>query len=749
MIFNYNISNYIVHSDNTLREALKKISKNRSSMVFTVDTNNVLVGVLTDGDIRRWQLDEGKLGLDAPVNLVSNKDFTYARVEDEHNLINSYFSNRVKLVPLLDKKGRLQAIASQSDKYIQIGNFRIGDDEPVFIIAEIGNNHNGSVENAKKLIDAANDAGADCVKFQMRHLSDLYRNQADPSDSEADLSTQYTLDLLSRFNLSVKEMTEIFDYCKIKQILCLCTPWDLKSLIALKTYGMPAFKISSADLTNHELVKTIAATGRPIILSTGMSTEDEIIEVVELLNKKATPYILMHCNSTYPTPYKDINLNYIQHLKKLGGISVGYSGHERGFNVAIAAVASGAKIIEKHFTFDRTLEGVDHKVSLLPNEFKSMVDAIRQVEQSIGNNNSRIITQGEIINRETLAKSLVAKCDIAKDQNITSEMITIKSPGKGLQPNKLNKLVGKVASRTIKAGDFFYASDIDGSQTEARNYKFNRPWGLPVRFHDAKKLWNKSNLDMLEYHLSYTDLNVAVKEYKINLKGKALIVHCPELFEGDHILDLCSADEVYRKKSINYLKRVVEITKEIATTFAAKGKPFIITNIGGHTSDGLLPAEKRESLYKLTLESINQIDTRGIEIIPQTMPPFPWHFGGQRFHNLFMEPMEIAKFCQNNGFRVCLDVSHSKLACNHFGWSFDDFINTVGPHTAHLHIADAKGIDEEGLQIGQGEIDFYAMAKQLNKVAPDASFIPEVWQGHNNNGQGFWMALENLERMFG
>ncbi len=130
------------------------------------------------------------------------------------------------------------------------------------------------------------------------------------------------------------------------------------------------------------------------------------------------------------------------------------------------------------------------------------------------------------------------------------------------------------------------------------------------------------------------------------------------------------------------------------------------------------------------------------------MPPFPWHFGGQRHHNLFVDPQDTAQFCHENGYRVCLDVSHSKLACNHHKWSFKEFIEQVGPYTAHLHIADAEGVDGEGLQIGEGEIDFPALAEYLEKAAPQASFIPEIWQGHKNEGEGFWMALERLESFY-
>ena len=151
-------------------------------------------------------------------------------------------------------------------------------------------------------------------------------------------------------------------------------------------------------------------------------------------------------------------------------------------------------------------------------------------------------------------------------------------------------------------------------------------------------------------------------------------------------------------------------------------------------------------MYQLRVESLSALDSEGIEIIPQTMPPFPWHFGGQRYHNLFVDPEDIVEFCSQNKYRVCLDVSHSKLACNHHKLSFKEFIEQVGPYVAHLHIADAEGLDGEGLQIGEGDLDFPALAEDLTKTAPQATFIPEIWQGHKNEGEGFWLALERLEK---
>lgn len=746
MLIDRNLSKYIVFAEDSILNALKKISDNKSRIVFAVTELGVLEGVMTDGDFRRWLVNQHDIDLNQSVDKVINKQFKSASVDASPEEILTVFSDDVEFIPIVDHLGHLTAVARKRTDEIRIGDFEISENSPTFIIAEIGNNHNGSLDNAKKLVDLAIGAGADCVKFQLRNMKALYRNAGDANDASEDLGSQYTLDLLSRFQLKPDEMLQIFDYCKSKGILSLCTPWDLDSLAILEDYGMLAYKVASADLTNHDLLEALSKTGKPLICSTGMSTEDEIIESARLLQNCGSMYVLLHCNSTYPTPFKDVNLNYLDRLKEICNCLVGYSGHERDINVAIAAVAKGAKIIEKHLTFDKSMEGNDHKVSLLPDEFKAMVHGIRQVEQSLGKASKRRLSQGELINRESLAKSLVINCDLEIGQTISAEMIDVMSPGKGLQPNRKEELIGRKAKRPFQAGDLFFPSDLEEPKKLPQpQYNFSRPWGLPVRYHDFRRILDKTNPDFLEFHFSYKDLELDISNYFDRDYDLGLVVHSPELFAGDHIMDLCSLDMEYRQRSIQELQRVVDITRSLKGFFKRSDCPLIVINAGGFTHDSPLKAQERQALYRLLADSLSEVNSEGVEIVPQTMPPFPWHFGGQRFHNLFMSMEDIILFCERYQYRVCLDVSHSKLACNQNNWSFKEFIQKVGVHTAHLHIADAAGVDGEGLQIEEGEIDFLALFEYLDEVAPQATFIPEIWQGHKNEGEGFWVALSRLE----
>lgn len=625
---------------------------------------------------------------------------------------------------------------------------KIGDKEinskRIYVIAEIGNNHNGSFDKAIEMIDEAIEAGADCVKFQMRHLEKVYRKKALKKDGE-DLGTEYVVDLLNRFELSKAEHVKLFEYAKKKNITYLCTPWDSESIKFLDEMGVEAFKVASADLTNLPLIKILIETKKPLILSTGMSTPEEVNITVNFLNKYYADFVLLHCNSTYPAPIEDINLKWINQLKKVHSF-IGYSGHERGINITLASVSFDICLVERHFTQDRTMEGPDHAASLTKDEFKSMVSGIREIESSLGGHD-RNLSQGEMINRENLSKSLVASKRLKKGHIITSEDIIVRSPGQGLSPQKFEELLGIELTHDMNEEDYFFETDIDNNVIEPRVYKFSRPWGIPVRHHDFNQYNKRINPDIYEFHLSYSDMDLNLNNYFKGEYQSGFVVHAPELFEKSKLLDLATDDSLYRNESIQNMQKVIDLTRDLKKFFPNTPKPMIVTNIGGFSMDEPFSQEKIEDCYNIFSDSLDKLDLEGVEMIPQTMAPFPWHFGGQRYQNLFVHADEIRCWCDKLNLRMCFDISHSSLTCNHFGIDFYNFCEQIAPITSHLHIGDASGVNGEGLQIGEGAINFKKLINILDKGCPDASFIPEIWQGHKNNGSGFWIALDKLEKM--
>lgn len=627
---------------------------------------------------------------------------------------------------------------------MKINNFKIGE-KKTFIIAEIGNNHNGDINLALEMIDKSIEIGVDCVKFQMRNLKEVYREKS-LNKSGDDLGSEYIIDLLNKFELSVKDHRRLFEYCKKRGITYLCTPWDKKSVDVLEDFGVYGYKVASADLTNTPLLKRLVKTNKPLILSTGMNTEDEVLKTTRFLKDNKAKFALLHCNSTYPAPFQDINLNWIKSLKKIHNL-VGYSGHERGTSVSIAAVALGAKVIERHITLDRQMEGPDHAASLEINEFKFLVKGIREVEDALGLKDSRKLSQGELINRENLGKSIVASRTLKKGQIITENDIKIVSPGQGLSPQGIHQLLGKKLNRDLNFEDFFYESDIIGKTSYKKDFNFKLKWGIPVRYHDFKKFKSIINPDIFEFHLSYSDMDLEINNFLEGQYDCGFVVHAPELFKGSHLMDLTSEDDEYLKVSIEETQRVIDITRELNKFFPNQKTPLIVANIGGFSMDKPIEESKKETLYKNYFENLSYLNTTGVEIIPQTMAPFPWHFGGQRYQNLFVNIDEIIYYCKKFKIRMCFDVSHSMLTCNNFGYDIYEFAKKIAPYSAHIHLGDALGVNGEGLQIGDGEIDFNLLGKILRENSPNSSFIPEIWQGHKNEGEGFFIALQKLENL--
>ena len=414
----------------------------------------------------------------------------------------------------------------------------------------------------------------------------------------------------------------------------------------------------------------------------------------------AVDYVLLHCNSTYPAPFHDINLKWIERLRDIHPI-VGYSGHERGTAVTLASVSLGALEVERHFTFDRNMEGPHHAASLEPAEFRSLVSGIREIEQALGDGSERKVSQGEMINRENLAKSIVAARDLSEGIIIEPHHLKVRSPGQGLSAQSYELLLGRKLSRSMQEEDYFYPSDLKDARSEPREYKFRRPWGVPVRYHDFAEYESKIQPDIFEFHLSYSDLDLNIDDYLSGQYGCGFVVHAPELFSESRLMDLASPDNDYRAFSIAETQRVINITRELKQYFPTTQRPMIVANVGGFTMDNLLPTSDLPLYYERFSRSLSCLDLDGVELIPQTMAPFPWHFGGQRYQNIFVHAEEIVYWCQKLNLRMCFDISHSRLTCNHFDLNFYEFAEKIAPITGHLHIGDASGVNGEGLQIGE------------------------------------------------
>ena len=311
---------------------------------------------------------------------------------------------------------------------------------PVTVIAEIGINHNGSLDTALKLIYKAAEAKVDAVKFQKRSLSDIYSESLLQDSNGAEWNFDYLLPQLEELELSKEDYGVIKETCEDLGLDLIITPMDEESADFVGNLGVSAIKIASPDMTNLNLIKKCGSFGLPLIISTGMWGYEDIKKCVNFYKSNNLSFSLLVANSTYPTPYESIGLKFISQLQKLTP-KVGYSGHERGIFIPVAAVALGATIIEKHITLNRSQKGPDHKASLLPSEFFQMVKDIRALELSLGTD--KVVNQQEKLNRELFAKSAVALSPLSPGDKLDESMVGFKAPGKGIFPHEISEFYGK------------------------------------------------------------------------------------------------------------------------------------------------------------------------------------------------------------------------------------------------------------------------------------------------------------------
>lgn len=329
------------------------------------------------------------------------------------------------------------------------------------IIAEAGVNHNGSKEIAMRMIDEAKDCGADIVKFQTGPAQNVVSRYAQKAAYQKQTTggEESQLEMIRKLELSFDEFRKLKDYCDHVGIEFLSTPFDLESVEFLNGFSMPFWKIPSGEITNLPYLLKIGATGKPVVMSTGMAEMNEIADAMEWLKKAGCPDIkLLQCNTEYPTPYQDVNLSAMQTLRETFHVETGYSDHTRGIEAAIAAAAMGAVIIEKHFTLDRNMKGPDHAASLEPEELKQMTEAIRHVDMALGNG-IKTASPSEQKNRDVVRKSIVAKKAIRRGELFTEENLTTKRPGNGVSPMKWFDVLGQKSIRDYEEDELIDATD--------------------------------------------------------------------------------------------------------------------------------------------------------------------------------------------------------------------------------------------------------------------------------------------------
>ena len=630
----------------------------------------------------------------------------------------------------------------------KLNNILKNESKGTYIISEIGINHNGSLDTALKLIYKSYEAGVDAVKFQKRNLKKIYSKRILEDSNSAEWNFEYLIPLLKELELSKKDYLVIKKTCKKLNLDLIITPMDEESAGFISTLGIKAFKIASADMTNLSLIKKCASYNLPLIISTGMWSEEDIKKCVKFYKKNNIEYILLLANSTYPSPYEDIGLHFLETLKSQSNI-VGYSGHERGTFIPIAAVALGAQIIEKHITLDRNQKGPDHKASMLPSQWKEMVKNIRLLEKSL--TNKKYVNQAETLNKEAFAKSAIARKDLIKGHILLESDITYKSPGKGIFEHEISDYIGKELKQTIPKGKYISKENFKDITliNDWKKFNFSQKWGIKCRFHDYD-IYKYLKSPVIEFHCSQSDLDIEFTEKNTNSE---LIVHAPEIFDRE-LVNICSRDERIVQKSLDIIQKSIDKTIQISKNWPL-AKPKMVVHLGGMSLD-LLDSTKyklnklstHDEMMSIAIHNFKKLNfnPNEIEIIPENLPPRPWYLGGEWYQYGFAPYSDMVRFCKETGTKMTYDICHAQLQCNLENITLTEYTKNVMPYVAHMHISDAIGLNGEGIQMFEGEIDF----KSTFDIAKDYNFswVTEIWSGHLHNGSGMYKALCDLEKEF-
>lgn len=744
---------YAVYRKIGLARLLQCIHENGGFPVALLNSDRSLFGIASSGDITTFLARHRGHALDCiAAEEVANQSALAGHLSDGAEVIEGYLANKnIRSLPILDANRRVVRMVSRQEPFLQIGRFRVDSQSPPLILAEIGVNHNGCADEAFWLVQQAAASGCHAVKFQHRSR-DLYN--LDEINS-FDLGTQYIISEIERTRLSIKDLERCCHLARDLGMEPIVTPFDETALqeILSSSIKPAALKIASCDLSNHSLIRSCASADLPLILSTGMSYERDIRASSQLLRTLMVEHAFLHCNSTYPAPPGDINLSYLSRLRTITRAIVGYSSHDGNSIIPIGAIAHGARIIEIHITRSRETQGTDHRASIEVNTLPAFVSSCALMHEACGQPMPRKPSQGELANRQSLGKSYALRHDRPAGHQLNGNDLILISPGSGYGINDYEELLGRTLVRDVPARKLLRPADLrSGTSTfddlapavaglRAHGYI---P-GIPVRYHDVSEMQQAFGLPMLEFHMSDRDLQLDPSNFFSEQHNDVdLIVHAVEQYEDGFILDFASNETSVLKRSFEEMNRLCDHINHLRIFFRATEQVPVVLNLGGFTTHGFMADDDYRIALERAVNSLEQVAARHpeLQLLPQTMPPFPWHQGGRSFHNLLTNHTKIADFLAASTASICLDVSHTALSCAHFKESMSDYLDTMLGRIAHVHLSDAQGTNSEGLEIGEGSINFQLLHQGLQANGRQPLYmIPEIWQGHLQGGEKFARSL--------
>lgn len=600
-----------------------------------------------------------------------------------------------------------------------------------FIIAEIGCNHNGDLEEAKSLVRQAASANCWGVKFQFRNVSTFYQSSNEIGDEI--LSAE-----IARTDLAIKDLVSLAD---LARSLGMKSGMSFFRVEDYRVFG-PAcnsfdfFKVPSAECTNYELIKSLLETKKQVMVSTGGHSVTKIEDTLTKFIDKNL--IIFHCVPNYPTKLGAQNLLFINKLKELGFKEVGYSSHDEDIEVCLMAMAIGAKWIERHLTNDVNGKGLDDSSSSEIEDFKLLDKYARNMSDIMGDKN-RLPNQGEILNMQNLGTGMYAK---KHGTNLLSHSLSdfeIKAPRVGMSVGEyLQEYKDKPLFVNLNKGEALskrhFTKVTSYNKDELSVFAKQNLVGIPVRLHDIDKYRELINTGVYEFHLSYTEVfseGLLDSVSKVN-KDDHISIHLPDYLEGNRIVDPISTDPQTRSDSRELIKRTQEFARHISDKIN-KHIPII-----GSFSQRC--GRKREEVLEDLFNYLGTTSANEYKIYPQWLPVYAWYFGGSVKLDLFNHQEDI-DYVNKHQLDVTLDLCHLSLSAEYSKESWLDWYNQLKGRIGHFHLADAEGVDGEGLDIGSGNIGDFSIFLDSEKIK-----VIEVWQGHFHDGVGFLKALDTLNK---
>tara|TARA_Y100000590_G_scaffold171350_1_gene195977 strand:+ start:894 stop:2705 length:1812 start_codon:yes stop_codon:yes gene_type:complete len=597
------------------------------------------------------------------------------------------------------------------------------------VIAELGINHESSLDTAKKLIDAASTSSCWAIKFQYRNLRNFY-------SSVNEIGDELIHDQLKDTHLNLKEIKSLTKYARKKGLKVGISFFSIKDFreIISQNIEFDFYKIPSAEFSNTELVKETIESKKLIILSTGGHDLKAIKSNIKKyqFNKNA---VIMHCTSNYPTEIGSQNLNTILELKKIKNIEVGYSSHDINYEVVFLAASLGAKYIERHITLNKKGKSLDDSSSSEPDEFISINKVLKNYDQILGSSN-KPVNQGEILNLQNLGTSAYSKLKLEKNEFISLDNISILAPRKGLTLDELNKYIDKPLTKQLNKNEPITKSHFIKSRVlnnEDFDFMDKFKLSIPIRFHDMESIFENFNITNYEFHLSYQDIeNIRLsdlKKFKKKFKNKNFTFHLPDYLNNYQLFDPLSLDPEIKKKSFEILNKVIsfsQLTSDQTQIFVSS----LSQNDFGEKDKYYLNLKKFiDNVYK----------KHNILFLPQWLPKKAWYFGGSYDINLFSTYEDIQLIRKHN-ILICLDIAHLIMSANFSNSHWNNWFTKLIPITRHIHLSDSYGTDGEGVEFGKGELGYPYDIMNTKYVK-----VLEVWQGHLDGFQGFKQAVKALK----